>query len=112
MPEPGDTLLADERILPVQYASLFHKRARTWAEMLALAVLEQAVSDLLHYRQARNHPERRLHREALKWICSNDRSHIFSFVNICEVLGFCPAVLRAALVRARRQDSSSLPTAA
>jgi hypothetical protein len=107
-----EEMLTGEPFLPVQYAAMFRRRARSSGEMLAVAVLEQAIGDIRLYRGARRSRERRLYRDAHAWIDSNDRSHTFSFVNICEVLGLSPGALRAALLRGRRPEVSPRLTAA
>jgi hypothetical protein len=40
-----------------------------------------------------------LHREAEEWIFDRDRSHLFSFDNLCEALGYDPDYMRAGLCR-------------
>jgi len=67
--------------------------------VLMLAVLRDAVSCYQDHVSARNKPKRLLHREAEEWILDKDRSHLFSFENLCEVLGYDPDYMRAGLCR-------------
>ena len=84
----------NETVLPdhTDAASAWQSRAST---RLMHAVLEQAVRDLLRYRDAQCRVPRTIYRDAYRWVLSSDRSHPFSFVNLCEALGYwAPAVRR------------------
>ena len=65
------------------------------------AVLEQAIDDLADLA----HPERGkswqhvAYRDASCWVASADVTHHFSFLNLCETLGYHAASVRAALLR-------------
>jgi hypothetical protein len=107
-----DSELSPETLLPEQYSSLWHRRARTEGEVLASAILEQSIRDLRTFRNARRARMRRIHADAHAWICSEDRSYAFSFVNICEVLGICPESLRERLIREPEEQRNALPQAA
>ena len=65
---------------------------------LMLAVLEDAVSCIDEGRRRSNYRTRRLAAEAEAWVRSERRKWPFSFVNICEVLGFDVDAMRAHLV--------------
>jgi hypothetical protein len=65
---------------------------------LLLAVLAQAANDLQRCRASLNRRARRTYSEAYRWVMSNDRSHAFTFVNICEALRLSPVALRAGMV--------------
>lgn len=67
--------------------------------VLMLAVLRDAVSCFQDHVSARNKPKRSLHREAEDWILDRDRSHLFSFENLCDALGYDPDYMRAGLCR-------------
>ena len=67
--------------------------------VLMLAVLRDAVSCFQDHVGARNKPKLSLHREAEDWILNRDRSHLFSFENLCESLGYDPDYMRAGLCR-------------
>jgi len=45
--------------------------------------------------------------EAERWILSNDRRWLFSYVNVCEALGIAPEPLRRALVAWRWRVASA-----
>jgi hypothetical protein len=68
-------------------------------KVLMLAVLRDAVSCYQDHVAARKKPKRSLHQEAEEWILNRDRSHLFSFDNLCEALGYDPDYMRAGLCR-------------
>ena len=110
-----DKELCPETLLPEQFSSLWHARARTEGESLACAILDQAVRDVRTLRNARKARDRRVYADARAWLCSDDRDYAFSFVNICEALGISPEGLRERFVRTvdeREQQRATLAQAA
>lgn len=94
-----DAELALDAIQPVQFTVLWHGRATTSPERkLLLAMIAQAAGDLHLFRHRRNAKSRRLYNDAREWVLSESRSHMFAFVTICDVLGFAPDALRAAIL--------------
>jgi hypothetical protein len=90
-----------EVLLPEQFADIWNERGRGPGEGLAYAVLEQAIRDLRRARYARKRREQRIYMDAYNWIRSDAREHVFSFVNICEVLGLSVDALRDELLGLR-----------
>jgi hypothetical protein len=68
------------------------------ARALAKGVLDQAATDLRKFRASSDPLGRELHLDAYSWVISNDLSWPYSFVNVCEVLGFSTEVVRAELL--------------
>lgn len=66
---------------------------------LMLAVLEEAISCFQRYVLAQGGKGKRLFREAEQWIMEKDDEWLFSFENICEVLGLSPGFVRSGLLR-------------
>lgn len=64
-----------------------------------LAILEDAVYTVLKYAGKKTRRAQRLVRDAERWIALTDRSWLFSFENICAVLGLEPEALRSQLRR-------------
>src|SRR5262245_36509462 len=62
---------------------------------LAAGVLKQAARDLRRFRAATKGLKRELYLDAYSWIAANDFSWPYSFVNVCELLGVSPDVIRA-----------------
>ncbi len=69
---------------------------------LMLAVLEDAVRCIEDGRWRRHFRARRLAAEAAAWVRCERREWPFSFVNICEVLGFDVDAMRAHLLTSPR----------
>jgi hypothetical protein len=67
---------------------------------LMVAILEDAVCVCRRHRNATARDKRRLYHRARRWIESDDRSWVFSFLRITEALGIEPEVLKRGL-RAR-----------
>lgn len=68
---------------------------------LMFAVLDDAVRSYQTYVLAQASANKRLFRDAEKWIWDNDWDWPFSFCNICDVLGLDPYFLRRGLLRSR-----------
>ena len=72
---------------------------------LMLAVLEDAVHCIEQGRRRRGFRARRLAANAEAWVRSDSRDWPFSFVNICEVLGFDADAFRERLLTMRNDAS-------
>ena len=100
--ERGASLFQPDVLLPAQYFETLHRKAYPEPEKrLMLAVLEDAIVCFQRYTFARDSKRNGLYREAEKWILQvqeNDEG-VFSFENICEVLGFYPESIRQGLLR-------------
>jgi len=84
---------------PVQFDVLWHGFGELTPERaLLLAMLERTAADLRNFRYARQHANQRLYMDAYLWVSSDDRSHPFSFENVCEFLKLSPEHLRANLL--------------
>ena len=94
-----EDLLQPETTLPVQFARIWHGTVPVTPERVLLVnMLLLAADDLSKYRTARQGRQRRLYRDAFRWVASNDRGWPMSFVNICESLNLSAQRLRAALL--------------
>jgi hypothetical protein len=69
---------------------------------LMLAVLEDAVDSYRKYALARDPREQACFLEAREWFLSDDRSWLFAFENVCDVLEMNPDYLRGGLDKWRR----------
>ena len=65
---------------------------------LAIGVLKQAAYDLRRYRTATRAADRELYLDAHSWVTAYDSSWPYSFMNVCELLGLCPEMVRADLL--------------
>jgi len=62
-----------------------------------LAVLDDASACFQKYAFARDRKGKVLFQEAEEWVQATNHDWPFSFVNVCEILGFAPDYLRQGL---------------
>ena len=74
---------------------------------LMLAVLEDAVRCIEEGRRRRSFHARRLAAEADVWVRCDRRDWPFSFVNVCDVLGFDADALRKRLLTTENDASGA-----
>ena len=75
---------------------------------LLLAVLEDAVETFQHYVIASDRRDHALFADVAAWFASGDTQWMFSFVPICDALGFDVAYVRSGLRRWRDTHCASL----
>jgi hypothetical protein len=101
---PG--LLEPHTVLPVQFFSRAHcNPAWSGEQCLMAAMLEDAIAIYLRPAPPRTSQARHVSREARRWLRSNNRSWVFSFLRICEALDLDPNAIRQRL-RSLRGDGS------
>jgi hypothetical protein len=66
---------------------------------LMIAVLKDAVECLDKYRSARNGAGQELYENAVQWVADRSTEWLFSFDNICGLLGFDPDYMRESLLK-------------
>ena len=99
MDEGRRDLLAPHTILPMQFLGL----ARAWSgeQCLMAAMLEDAIATYLKPTTAGTSQARHVARQARRWLRSDDRAWVFSFLRVCEALDLDPNAIRRFL-RSRR----------
>jgi hypothetical protein len=90
-----------EAILPAQFFTGGRGKVRDSEARLMYAILEDAVHVYCTYREPATCKQRHLFRNARRWVESDDRVWLFSFLRICEALDLDPGYIRKGL-RARR----------
>jgi len=91
-------LFQPDTLLPSQYFDRVRRRASSDGERrLMVAILEDAVDVYRKQAGARDRKRRQLFEDAEAWIESPDTTWIFSYQNICDVLGIDAAYLRKGL---------------
>jgi hypothetical protein len=86
--------------LPAQfYGSGGLSRQLEGEKRLMIAILKDAVECLDKYRDARSSPGRCHYQNALEWVQDRSTEWLFSFTNICDLLGFDPDYLRQMLLK-------------
>ena len=99
----GAGLFEPDILLPNQYFAAFRRgRAVEGERRLMLAVLEDAVDSYRKYALAQDPHEQACFLEAREWFLSGDRSWLFAFENICDVLEMNADYLRSGLDKWRR----------
>jgi hypothetical protein len=87
-------------LIDAQFQASHQRRFRLDPErVLMLAVLQDAVVCFQEYVSATYKRKQSMHEDAAEWISSRDRSYLFSFVNVCEALGFDADYMREGLAR-------------
>ena len=87
-------------VLPSQLFPEFPAQGRMPGERrLMLAVLEDAIGILVKHRDASEQCARVLYHETAAWVRSDETEWPFSFVNVCEAIGFSPSCVRRGLSR-------------
>jgi hypothetical protein len=104
----GGGLFEPDILLPNQYFAAFRRgRAVEGERRLMLAVLEDAVDSYRKYAIARDPREQACFLEAREWFLSDDRSWLFAFENICDVLEMNAEYLRSGLDKWRRARAAA-----
>jgi hypothetical protein len=91
----SEDILISAVMQPVQFHDIWSYSDTLPPERrLALAVLAEALNDLVRFRSARGRRARHLFRQAHDWVASNDREWPLSFVNLCEAFGLAVGPIR------------------
>lgn len=85
--------LEPRAIMPAQWFTQRERRnARNGIRRLMYAILEDAVS--VYTSEVRSARQSRTFQQTRRWIDSNDRTWVFSFLRICEALDLEPEYIR------------------
>jgi hypothetical protein len=96
----------DTVVAPEYFEARSRRGSLDPAKKLMLAVLEDALKCFLANVSARGGKNKKLFDDAELWIMEEGSDDVFSFENICEVLGLHPQYVRQGLRRWKRQKSS------
>ncbi|HET9298051.1 MAG TPA: hypothetical protein VFP18_14265 [Candidatus Binatia bacterium] len=95
--------------LPSQfYGSGGLSRQLDGEKRLMIAILKDAVECLNKYRGARSSLGSSQYQNALEWIEDEGTEWLFSFNNICDLLGFDPDYLRKVLIKKEGRHANSV----
>jgi hypothetical protein len=86
-------------IAPYQYGRVYQQRQILPEKRLMLAILNDAVAEFRRYAATCDHKGKKRFREVEGWILVKDSKSVFSFENMCAVLGFDCDYLRLGLRR-------------
>jgi hypothetical protein len=108
MEERVTSLFQPDTLMPEQYLETFRRKLYLEPEKkLLLAVLEDAIACFQKYLFAKDGKGRALFLEAEEWILDEDTDWLFSFANLCEMLGFEPSYLRDGLMHWKTEKLES-----
>lgn len=98
-------ILQHDTLLPYQFFKEYRQRVSQEPEKgLMLAILEDAIATYQKYLSARDSKGKNLFRDAEDWILERNSDWLYSFNNICEVLGMDPSYVRQGLVRWKEKE--------
>ena len=111
--DAGARVFQPDFLLPLQFFT--GTRGKGCAEgerRLMLAILEDAVECFQKYLGTKESRGRLLYSDAEEWLMSDDRSWLFAFENVCEVLGLQPDFIRQGLLdwKAKQLENLLAPT--
>lgn len=108
MAENNFVFTGNDSTLRDQYFATFRRSEHLEPEKaLLMAILEDAVHCYRKYRAARDRSGRERFREAEQWIMGEGDDWLFSFNNICELLGLNPQFVRRGI-----REASATPAEA
>ena len=97
-------ILEPDIFLPSQfYGTGSLSRQLEGEKRLMIAILKDAVECLDKHRGARNSLGRSHYQNALEWVQDESTDWLFSFTNICDLLGFDPSYMREVLLKRENQ---------
>ena len=93
-------ILEPDIFLPSQfYGAGGLSRQLEGEKRLMIAILKDAVECLEKYRGARSSSGRSNYDNAIEWVEDTSTDWLYSFTNICDLLGFDPAYMRDTLLK-------------
>jgi len=109
--EKISSLFEPDTLASAQYFQNFRLKTRIEPEKrLMVAMLEDAVNCFQVYVTARSGRGKKLFNEAEEWIMMKRDDWIFSFVSVCEMLGFNPEYVRQGLRRWKQKTLANHTT--
>ncbi len=110
--ERASSLFQPDTLLPNQYFDTFRRKSHLDPEKrLVLAVLEDAITCFQKTILAKDEKGKGLFRETEEWLMEEDIHWLFSFNNICDVMGFSPDYVRHGLLRWKESKLTKRPPA-
>lgn len=98
--ELAESLFQPDTVAPAQFFDGLRRQAAVEPEReLVLAILDDAVMCFQKYLKSTGEKERRILADTEEWFCTDDREWVFSFLNVCDILGMAPGYLRKGLLQ-------------
>lgn len=92
-------LFSPDEVMRHQFFKLYQQKSRGWMEELMLAVLEDAFACIQKQVRAVSGRNKHLFDEDMQWVRERESDWLFSFENVCEILGFSASRLRDGIER-------------
>lgn len=103
-------LFQPDVLTPSQFFDRLRRRSEHYGERrLMIAVLEDAIDVFRKRAGARDRRGRQLFEEAEAWIEDTDRSWLYAFENVCDVLGIDAEYLRGGLRKLKARTATTAP---
>lgn len=103
-------ILEPDVFLPSQfYGTGGLSRQLEGEKRLMIAILKDAVECLEKYRTTTSISGQNHYQNALEWVEDKNTDWLFSFINICDLLGFEPDYLREVLLTKEGKASKTTP---
>ena len=104
-------ILEPDIFLPSQfYGNGGLSRKLEGEKRLMIAILKDAVECLEKYRGSRSSAGKISYQSAIEWVEDTDTEWLYSFTNICDLLGFDPDYLREQLLKRENRYIKPMPT--
>ena len=104
-------ILEPDIFLPSQfYGNGGLSRKLEGEKRLMIAILKDAVECLEKYRGSRSSAGKISYQSAIEWVEDTDTDWLYSFTNICDLLGFDPNYLREQLLKRENRYIKPMPT--
>jgi hypothetical protein len=102
MKEQNVSGLGSDAVLPEQFFDTLRRSERMQPEKaLFVAILQDAIHSYRKHASARDRVGKERFQEVESWIMQTEEDWIFSFQNVCELLGLDPEYLRRGLEKWR-----------
>ncbi len=107
MEERIHSIIGNDSDTPSRYLDTFRRSEYLEPEKtLLLALLEDAIQLFQKYRDARDRAGKEQFREVEDWFLHEGNLWLFSFENICDLLGLDPQYVRRGLLESERPPRS------
>lgn len=104
-------ILEPDIFLPSQfYGNGGLSRKLEGEKRLMIAIMKDAVECLEKYRGSHTSAGKISYQAAIEWVEDNDTEWLYSFTNICDLLGFDPEYLRTQLLKRENRYVEPLRT--
>jgi hypothetical protein len=104
-------ILEPDIFLPSQfYGNGGLSRKLEGEKRLMIAILKDAVECLEKFRGSRSSAGKISYQSAIDWIEDSDTDWLYSFTNICDLLGFDPEYMREQLLKRENRYFKPVPT--